>query len=140
MSYLIKIFTVCFVYLIFIPIIQTETKQGRCPNLDDCRNLPNFTLNLIFLNEQIYEGDTQYLSEQKGSINKGLYNLQFEVKKSTHDKRGGIMGKGLPQQEMNWCQFYLMSFNCIVDVKLRNFNRKYLMIIIPNKNIWSNSN
>ena len=50
------------------------------------------------------------------------------------------MGKGLPQQEMNWCQFYLMSFNCIVDVKLRNFNHKYLMIIIPNKNIWSNSN
>ena len=81
MSYLIKIFTVCFVYLICIPIIQTEKKQGCCPNLDDCWNLPNFTLNLIFLNEKIYEGDTQYLSELKGIIHKGLYNLQFVVQK-----------------------------------------------------------
>ena len=42
----IRIFTVCFVNLIFIPIIQTWKKQGRCPNLDDCPNLPDFTLEL----------------------------------------------------------------------------------------------
>ena len=33
---------------------------------------------------------------------------------------------------MNWSQFYQMSFSCTVDVKLRNFNYKYLMRIIPN--------
>ena len=41
---LIRIFTVCLVNLIFIPIIQKGKKQGRCPNLDDCLNLPDFTL------------------------------------------------------------------------------------------------
>ena len=44
MSRLIRIFTVCLVYLIFIPIIQKYKKQGRCPYLDDCPNLPDFTL------------------------------------------------------------------------------------------------
>ena len=33
---------------------------------------------------------------------------------------------------MNWSQFYQMSFSCTVDVKLRNFNYKYFMRIIPN--------
>ena len=44
MSRLIRIFTVSLVILIFIPIIQKRKKQGRCPNLDDCPNLPDFTL------------------------------------------------------------------------------------------------
>ena len=33
---------------------------------------------------------------------------------------------------MNWSQFYQMNFSCTVDVKLKNFNYKYLMRIIPN--------
>ena len=33
---------------------------------------------------------------------------------------------------VNRSQFYQMSFSCTVDVKLRNFNYKYLMRIIPN--------
>ena len=40
MSRLIRIFTVCLVNLIFIPIIQKCKKPGRCPNLADCPNLP----------------------------------------------------------------------------------------------------
>ena len=44
MSPLIRIFTVCLVNLIFIPIVQKWKKQGLCPNLDDCPNLPDFTL------------------------------------------------------------------------------------------------
>ena len=46
MSRLIRIFTVYLVYLIFNPIIQKYKKQGRCPNLDDGPNLPDFTLRL----------------------------------------------------------------------------------------------
>ena len=44
MSRLIRIFTVCLVNLIFIPIIKIWNKQGRCPNLADRPNLPDFTL------------------------------------------------------------------------------------------------
>ena len=43
-SRLIRIFTVCLVNLNFIPIIQKQKKQGPCPNLADCRNLPDITL------------------------------------------------------------------------------------------------
>ena len=44
MSRLIRTFTVCFVSLFFIQIIKIWNKQGRCPNLSDCPNLPDFTL------------------------------------------------------------------------------------------------
>ena len=39
-----------------------------------------------------------------------------------------------PQEQLNWSQYYQMSINCTVDVKLRNFNytRTYLMRIVPN--------
>ena len=37
-----------------------------------------------------------------------------------------------PQQQLNWHKYYQMSFNFTVDVKLRNFNYKYLMRIVPN--------
>ena len=47
MSRLIRIFTVCLVSLfVFIQILKYETNKGRCPNLADCPNLPNLTLNL----------------------------------------------------------------------------------------------
>ena len=44
MSRLIRIFTVWIINLIFIPILQKWKKQGRCPNLADCPNLPDFAL------------------------------------------------------------------------------------------------
>ena len=43
MSRLIRIFTVCLVNFIFIPIIE-KLKKNCCPHLDDCPNLPEFTL------------------------------------------------------------------------------------------------
>ena len=43
-SRLIRIFIVCLLNLIFIPIIQKYKKQARCPNLADCPNLPDFPL------------------------------------------------------------------------------------------------
>ena len=47
MSRLIRIFTVCLVNLFFIPIIKIGNKQGRCPNLADRPNLPDFTLFIV---------------------------------------------------------------------------------------------
>ena len=44
MSRLIRIYPVCLVNLIFIPIIKLWNEQGRCPNLADRPNLPDFTL------------------------------------------------------------------------------------------------
>ena len=44
MSRLIRIFTFCLVSLFFIPIIKIYNKQGRCPNLPDRPNLPDFVL------------------------------------------------------------------------------------------------
>ena len=44
MSRLIRFFSVCLVDLFFIPTFGIRNKQGRCPNLEDCPNLPNFTL------------------------------------------------------------------------------------------------
>ena len=47
MSRLIRIFTVCLVNLVFIPFIRIWNKPGRCPNLDDCPNLSDFTLSMV---------------------------------------------------------------------------------------------
>ena len=44
MSPLIKIFTVYLVNLFFIPIFEIRNKQGHCPNLAICLNIPDFTL------------------------------------------------------------------------------------------------
>ena len=67
MSRLIRIFTVCLVNLLFIPIIKIWNKKGRCPNLADCPNLPDFTLFYFFcrpdwwLEELLYsEGKWRY--------------------------------------------------------------------------------
>ena len=43
MSRLIRIFTVCLVNLFFITIIERRNKQGDCPNLAVCPNIPDFT-------------------------------------------------------------------------------------------------
>ena len=47
MSRLIRIFTVCFLYLFFIPIIKIRNKQGCCPNFTDVRSYPTLPLVLI---------------------------------------------------------------------------------------------
>ena len=44
MSRLFRILTVCLVNLFFIPIFEILNKQGRCPNLAVCLNIPDFTL------------------------------------------------------------------------------------------------
>ena len=72
------------------------------------------------------------ITQQKGSINKSLYNLQLCVEKVPTIKAEEKWTKEFPQQEMNWSQFYQMSFSCTVDFKLRNFNYKYLKRKIPN--------
>ena len=60
MSRLISIFTVCLFNLLFIPLIDIRNKPGRCPNLADRPNLPDFThikpesyAGFIFSNEML---------------------------------------------------------------------------------------
>ena len=72
------------------------------------------------------------VTKQKGSINKSLYDLQLRYETLTTIKSKEKWAKEFPNQELKWPQIYLMSFNCTIDVKLRNFNYKYLMRIIPN--------
>ena len=43
MSRLIRVFTVCLVNLLLIPINELCNKQGGCPNLAVCPNIPDFT-------------------------------------------------------------------------------------------------
>ena len=38
------VFNVCLVSLFLIPIIKIYNQKGRCPNLPDRPNLPDFTL------------------------------------------------------------------------------------------------
>ena len=66
----------------------------------------------------------QIVTQQKGSINKYLYNLQLKAETIPIIKAEDKWSKEFPQQELNWSQVYQMSFNCSVDVKLRNFNYK----------------
>ena len=63
---------------------------------------------------------------------KTLYSLQLGAEKVPTINAEENLIKEFPQQEMNWSQFYQMNFSCTVDVKLSNFNYKYLMRIIPN--------
>ena len=41
MSRLIRVFTVLFVNLFSIPLFEIRNKQGRCPNLAVCPNIPD---------------------------------------------------------------------------------------------------
>ena len=43
-SHLIRIFAICLVNLIFVPLIKKKKKKGRCPNLFDCPNIPDFAV------------------------------------------------------------------------------------------------
>ena len=74
----------------------------------------------------------QIITEQKGSINRRLYNIRLNALKVPTVKAEDKWTNEFPQQHLNWPQYYQMSFNCTVDVKLRNFNCKYLMRIVPN--------
>ena len=42
------------------------------------------------------------------------------------------MNKRILGQNIVWDSVYLMAFRCTNDVKLRNFQYKYLMRIVPN--------
>ena len=56
MSDIIWNFTVCLVNRFFIPIIEIRNKQGRCPNLAVCPNIPDFTILRIGLSRVNSDG------------------------------------------------------------------------------------
>ena len=61
-----------------------------------------------------------------------LYSLQLGVEKVPTINAEENLIKEFPQQEMTGLNFIKWNISCTVDVKLRNFNYKYLMRIIPN--------
>ena len=80
------------------------------------------------------------LNQQKGSINKYLYHLQFKTDNIQKLKAEVKWEAEFPEQEFKWSQHYQMSFSCTIDVKLRIFQYKYLMRYIPNNKYLFKSN
>ena len=72
------------------------------------------------------------LNQQKGSINKYLYNLQFKTDNLQKLKTEVKWEAEFPEEEFIMSQHYQMSFNCTIDVKLQTFQYKYLMRLTPN--------
>ena len=80
--------------------------------------LKNEECNLL---PQIENKVLQIITEQKGSINRRFYNIRLNALKVPAVKAEDKWANEFPQQHLNWPQYYQMSFNCTVDVKLRNF-------------------
>ena len=109
-------------FLKYYNIVSNITKEWKNKLKDEnYNNVPKETSKALHI-----------VTKQKGSINKSLYNLQLRYETLTTIKSKEKWAKEFPNQELKWPQIYLMSFNCTIDVKLRNFNYKYLMRIIPN--------
>ena len=82
---------------------------------ENYNNLPE-----IINKDSAYYNSTIRFDKQKP------YNLQLGVEKVPTIKAEEKWTKEFSQQEINWSQFYQMSFSCTVDFKLRNFKYKYL--------------
>ena len=64
------------------------------------------------------QSSTYYYSTK--SVDKKSYiTYSWALKKIPTIKAEEKWKKEFPQQEMNWSQFYQMSFSCTVDVKLK---------------------
>ena len=78
MSRLIRTFTVCLVNLFFVPIIELINKQGGCPNLAVCPNIPDFTLMAI-----VFSGWSRAVPLSDLSKNFGGFNV-FQYLRDLH--------------------------------------------------------
>ena len=103
-------------FLKYDNIVSNITKEWKNKLKDEnYNNVPKETSKALHI-----------VTKQKGSINKSLYNLQLKDEKLPTIKSKEKWAKEFPNQELKWPLFYLMSFNCTIYVKLRNFNYKYL--------------
>ena len=58
-----------------------------------------------------------FVTQQKGSINKGLYKMRLNALQAPVINAEEKWANEFHQQQLNWPQYYQMSFNCTVDAK-----------------------
>ena len=68
----------------------------------------------------------------KHNINKTLYSTQLKETSQERLKSEVKWTKDFQNYDIDWELAYQMSHRCTIDIKLRNFQYKYLMRIIPN--------
>ncbi len=65
-------------------------------------------------------------------INKLLYNIQIENMKLTEQKHIIKWERELSKEDIEWKGIFSLSYKSTISTKLRAFQYKYLMRIIPN--------
>ena len=63
--------------------------------------------------------------------NKFLYNCQLQKDNNTPIKSEQKWKTTFSNSELNWKSIYTLPFKTIIDTKLREFQYKYIMRIIP---------
>ena len=66
------------------------------------------------------------------SANKFLYNKQIEEINKQHEIKPYIKWENEFGEDINWNNILEIPFKCLIDTKLRTFQYKYIMRIIPN--------
>ena len=66
------------------------------------------------------------------SVNKYLYNKQIDDIYKINVIKPQIKWENELERAMNWRNVFEIPFKCLIDTKLRTFQYKYLMRIIPN--------
>ena len=72
------------------------------------------------------------LNTKQNKITKCLYSVQLQTHDNSNKKSEMKWLNEFLGQNIDWNSAYLMAFRCTNDVKLRNFQYKYLMCIVPN--------
>ena len=72
------------------------------------------------------------LNTKQNKITKFLYSVQLQTHDNSNKKSEMKWTNEFLDQNIDWDSAYLMAFRCTNDVKLRNFQYKYLMRIVPN--------
>ena len=68
----------------------------------------------------------------KHNINKTLYSAQFKDTSQEKLKSEVKWTNNFHNYDIVWEVAYQMAHRCTIDMKLRNFQYKYLMRIVPN--------
>ena len=72
------------------------------------------------------------LNTKQNKITKFLYSDQLQIHDKSNKKSERKWTNEFLGQNIDWDSAYLMAFRCTNDVKLRNFQNRYLMRTVPN--------
>ena len=120
MSRVIRIFTVCFVNLFFIPITELWNKHGGCPNLAVCPNIPDFTLYCAVSVDCVKCGGI--LTAESGQLNSPEVNnngtspisirCHWTIMSENRTIELQILHMNLDFYTDNWCPHTSLKVNC----------------------------